>query len=205
MPNKGSRIMRNNKQRGVRVRRKNFPLVPSPQSLAYKGPIPQNASEDGIVAVLRDTVAFNTGAGTSFVSYLDNNPSSSDNWSEYSTSWSEYRVLGIRFTYSPTYVVNVAAVQTAPFVTSVLHMKSTPAIASYPQALSYGDSRLGHITKPFNREWRMIGAEEGAWIDTGAPAGTTFVFTAYAETLTTALLYGTMLRTWLIQFRNPRK
>jgi len=189
----------------MRKRGKNFPLVPSPSSLAYRGPIPHNASEDGIVALLRDVVVFNTGAGTSFVSYLDNNPSSSDNWSEYSTSWSEYRVLGIRFTYSPTYVVNVAAVQTAPFVTSVLHMKSTPAIASYPQALSYGDSRMGHITKPFSREWRMIGAEEGAWIDTGAPAGTTFVFTAYSETLTTALLYGTMLRTWLIQFRNPRK
>lgn len=199
------RFPKSNKPARRRVRRKDFPLVPSPSALQYNGPIPANASEDGIVSVLRDVVAFNTGAGTSFVSYLDNNPSSTDNWSEYSTSWSEYRVLGIRFTYSPTYVVNAAAVQTAPFVTSILHMKSTPAIASYPQALSYGNSRFGHISKPFVREWRMIGAEEGAWIDTAAPAGTTFVFTAYSETLTTALLYGTMLRTWLIQFRNPRK
>jgi hypothetical protein len=201
----GQNLRRKNKKKSARRRYQDFPLVPSPSALQYHGIIPRNASEDGIVSVLRDVVTFNTGAGTSFVSYLDNNPSSTDNWSEYSTSWSEYRVLGVRFEYSPTYVVNVAAVQTAPFVTSVLHMKSTPAIASYPQALSYGDSRLGHITKPFSREWKMIGAEEGAWIDTGAPAGTTFIFTAYSETLTTALLYGTMLRTWLVQFRNPRK
>jgi hypothetical protein len=201
----GQNMQRKKKMRPTKRRYQDFPVVPSPSALQYRGIIPRNASEDGIVSVLRDVVTYNTGAGTSFVSYLDNNPSSTDNWSEYSTSWSEYRVLGIRFEYSPTYVVNVAAVQTAPFVTSVLHMKSTPAIASYPQALSYGDSRLGHITKTFSREWRMIGAEEGAWIDTGAPAGTTFVFSAYAETLTTALLYGTMLRTWLVQFRNPRK
>jgi hypothetical protein len=171
----------------------------------YKGPIPRNVSEDGIVAVLRDVVTFNTGAGTTFVSYLDNNPSSTDNWSEYSTSWAEYRVLGIRYEYSPTFLVNTAAVLTAPLATTVLHMKASPAIASYPQALSYGDSRLGHVTKKFSREWRMIGAEEGAWIDTAAPAGTAFTFAAYGEALTTALLYGTMVRTYLVQFRNPRK
>lgn len=194
---------RNNKMR--RKKGENFPRVPRPSVLEYKGFIPTTASEEGIVAVLRDTAAYSTGAGTAFASYLDNNPSSTDNWSEYSTSWSEYRVLGIRFEYSPQYIVNTAAVNSAPLVHSVLHMKSTPAIASYAQAVSYGDSKLGHVNRRFVREWRMASAEEGTFIDCAAPAGTAFVFTAYAEGLTTALTYGVLFRTWLIQFRNPRK
>jgi hypothetical protein len=185
--------------------RLNFPPVPRPSQLEYKGIIPANAAEEGIVSVLRDVATYSTGAGTSFVSYLDNNPSSTDNWSEYSTSWSEYRVLGVRFEYVPTFTVNTAAINSAPLAHSVLHMKATPAISSYPQALSYGDARLGHVNKRFTREWRMASAEEGTFIDTASPAGTAFVFTAYAEGLTAALTYGTLFRTWLIQFRNPRK
>jgi hypothetical protein len=84
-------------------------------------------------------------------------------------------------------------------------MKATPAIASYPQALSYGDSKLGHVTKKYVDEWRMASAEEGTFLDCSAPAGTAFVLTSYAEGLTTATTYGTAFRTWLIQFRNPRK
>jgi hypothetical protein len=183
----------------------NFPKVPKPNVLEYKGVIPRAASEEGIVAILRDIVSYATGAGTSFVSYLDNNPSSTDNWSEYSTSWSEYRVLGIRFEYVPTYAVNTAAITSGPLAHSVLHMKATPAIASYSQALSYGDSKLGHTAKKYVDEWRMASAEEGTFLDCSSPSGTAFVQTAYADTLTTGTTYGTVFRTWLIQFRNPRK
>ncbi len=184
---------------------RNFPTPPPASELIYRGPIPRNTAETGLVAVLRDIATYATGVGTSFVSYLDNNPSSTDNWSEYSTSWSEYRVLGIRFEYSPTFAVNTATVSSNPLVHSVLHMKSTPAIASYAQGLSYGDAKLGHTTKKFVDEWRMNSAEEGTFIDTSAPAGTAFVHTAYADTLTTATTYGTLFRTWLVQFRNARK
>lgn len=196
---------RNNRQRRGDALRKNFPAPPPASELIYRGIIPRNTAETGLVAVLRDVATYGTGGGTSFVSYLDNNPSSTDNWAEYSTSWSEYRVLGIRFEFSPTFAVNTATVATNPVLHAVLHMKTTPAIASYAQGLSYGDSKLGHVTKKFVDEWRMNSAEEGTFIDTASPAGTAFVHTAYADTLTTATTYGTLFRTWLVQFRNARK
>ncbi len=202
-------MTKNNKRNSRRRRRgdinSNFPLPPKPNLLAYSGIIPRTASEEGIVAVLRDVVTYATGVGTSFVSYLDNNPSSTDNWGEYSTSWSEYRVLGIRFEYVPTFAVNTATVASGPLVHCILHMKATPAISSYANAMSYGDSKLGHVMKKYVDEWRMASAEEGTFLDCSAPAGTAFTQTAYADSLTTATTYGTVFRTWLIQFRNPRK
>lgn len=188
-----------------RTSRNNFPRVPKPDMLAYHGPIPSNTAETGIVATLRDIATYVSGAGGDFVSYLDNNPSGTDNWSEYSTSWSEYRVLGVRFNYVPQFSVNTTAIITAPLVHSVLHMKSTPAVASFSQGLSYGDAKLGHITKPFIREWRMASAEEGTYLDTGAPSATAFTFMAYSASLTAATTYGYVFRTWLVQFRNSRK
>lgn len=196
------------KQRQKRNRRrngKNFPPVPSPSALMYKGIIPYNASETGIVAVLRDQFALSTGVGTSVSGNLDNNPSGTDNWSEYSTSWSEYRVLGIRFQFVPNFAVNTAAIATSPLVTSVLHMASAPAIVSYSQCFSYGDSQLGHITKPSIREWRMTEVAEANFIDCSAPGLTSYVYTYYADSLTAATIYGNIFRTWLVQFRNPRK
>ncbi len=59
--------------------------------------------------------------------------------------------------------------------------------------------------KKYVDEWRMASAEEGTFLDCSSPAGTAFIQTAYADTLTTATAYGTVFRTWLIQFRNPRK
>lgn len=184
---------------------KNFPAVPRPSLIEYKGVIPYNASETGIVAVLRDEFSLSTGVGTVISGNLDNNPSGTDNWSEYSTSWSEYRVLGIRFQFVPTFAVNTAAVATNSLVTSVLHMAAAPAIVSYGQCFSYGDSKLGHITKPFLREWRMTEVIESQFVDCSAPALNSYTLTYYSDTLTAATIYGQIFRTWLIQFRNPRK
>jgi hypothetical protein len=167
--------------------------------------IPQNASETGIVAVLRDEFALSTGVGTVISGNLDNNPSGTDNWSEYSTSWSEYRVLGIRFEFVPSFAVNTAAIATSPMVSSVLHMAAAPAIVSYSQCFSYGDSKIGHITKPWVREWRMTETPEAAFIDCSAPTLSSYALTYYADTLTAATIYGQIFRTWLVQFRNPRK
>jgi hypothetical protein len=188
-----------------RSRKQNLPRAPPATVLAYKGLIPYNASETGITAVLRDEFSLSTGVGTAISANLDNNPSGTDNWSEYSTSWSEYRVLGVRFQFVPQYAVNTAAIASSPFAHSVLHMKSAPSIASYGQCFSYGDSRFGHINKPFSREWRMNSAEEGTYIDCSSPALTAYIFTYYADSLTAATIYGILFRTWLVQFRNPRK
>jgi hypothetical protein len=179
--------------------------VPRPGLIEYHGPIPVNASETGIVAVLRDEFALSTGVGTAISGNLDNNPSGTDNWSEYSTSWSEYRVLGIRIEFKPAFSVNTAAVATNTFCSSVLHMAAAPSIVSYGQCFSYGDAKLGHITKPQTREWRMTETPEAAFIDCAAPTLSSYVYTYYADTLTGATIYGQIFRTWLVQFRNPRK
>ncbi len=191
---------RQNRGRG----RKNFPVAPSSGALIYRGIIPQNTAETGIVATLRDYVTFNTGAGTGFNSQLDNNPSSADNWSEYSTSWSEYRVLGIRFEFVPQFSVNTTAVTTGPLVNSILHMAGAPSNTTYATSLGYGDAKLGHVTKSFVREWRMTEVNEAQFISTASPANTAYVFIAYADSLTTGTAYGAIFRTWLVQFRNSR-
>ncbi len=196
-------VKKRNAQR--RNRKQNIPRPPAASVLAYKGVIPYNASETGITTILRDELSLSTGVGTSISANLDNNPSGTDNWSEYSTSWSEYRVLGVRFQFVPQFAVNTAAVATSPFAHSVLHMKAAPSIVSYSQCFSYGDSRFSHITKPFSREWRMNSAEEGTYLDCSSPSLTAYVFTYYADSLTAATIYGILFRTWLVQFRNPRK
>jgi hypothetical protein len=195
------------KKRNARRRnaKQNIPRAPAASLLAYRGPIPYNASETGITTILRDEFSLSTGVGTAISANLDNNPSGTDNWSEYSTSWSEYRVLGIRFQFVPQFAVNTATVATSPFAHSVLHMKAAPSITSYGQCNSYGDSRFGHVTKPFSREWRMNSAEEGTYLDCSSPSLTAYVFTYYADSLTAATIYGILFRTWLVQFRNPRK
>jgi hypothetical protein len=185
--------------------RQNIPRAPAASLLVYKGAIPYNASETGITTILRDEFSLSTGAGTFISANLDNNPSGTDNWAEYSTAWSEYRVLGIRFQFVPQYAVNTAAGATSPFAHSVLHMKAAPSIVSYGQCNSYGDSRFSHITKPFSREWRMNSAEEATYLDCASPSLTAYVFTYYADSLTAATIYGILFRTYLVQFRNPRK
>lgn len=199
-------VKRNRNKNARRMRgSRNIPRPPPASVLSYKGIIPYNASETGITTLLRDEFSLSTGAGTAISANLDNNPSGTDNWSEYSTSWSEYRVLGIRFQFVPQYAVNTAAVATSPFAHSILHMKAAPAIVSYGQCFSYGDAKFGHVTKPFLREWRMDSAEEGTFLDCSAPALTAYTFTYYADSLTAATIYGILFRTWLVQFRNPRK
>lgn len=173
--------------------------------LSYRGPIPTRTAENGAVVLLREIATLSTGAGTSFNSIIDNNPSGCDNWSEYSTSWSEYRVLGIRFEYVPQFAVNTAVVNVSPLVHCILHMKSNPAITSYPQAFSYGDSHLGHVCRRRLMEWRMSTPEEASFLDTNAPAGVAVAYTNYAEGLTTATQYGILFVTYLVQFRNARK
>ncbi len=184
---------------------RNFPNVPSPGKLVYSGPIPTHTAESGTLVLLREVATLSTGAGTSFNSIIDNNPSGTDNWSEYSTSWSEYRVLGIRFDFRPQYSVNTATIATAPLVHSVLHMKANPSITSYGDVFAYGDSYLGHVTKQRLSEWRMTTPEEATFVDTSAPAGTAVCYTNYASGLTTATTYGIVFITYLVQFRNARK
>jgi len=190
-------------RRNLRVR--NFPTVPNPGRLVYTGVIPTSTSESGTLTLLREVATLATGAGTSFNLIVDNNPSASDNWSEYSTSWSEYRILGMRFDYRPQFTVNTAAVATAPLVHSVLHMKSNPSIASFADAFSYGDTYLGHITKQRMSEWRMTTPEEATFVDCSAPAGTAVAYTNFSSGLTTATTYGYVFVTYLVQFRNARK
>ncbi len=194
-----------NKRSSRRSKEPNFPRVPRTDLMLYNGVIPTHNAESGTLVIMREVATLATGAGTSFNSILDNNPSGTDNWSEYSTSWSEYRVLGIRFEYEPQYPVNTAAVTTAPLVHCILHMKSNPAIASYPQAFSYGDSYLGHVSRKRIMEWRMTTPEEATFVDTSSPAGTAIAYTNYAEGLTTATQYGVVFVTYLVQLRNTRK
>ncbi len=197
--------MRKNKRQNKRVRNNNLPPVPPPDTIAYKGPIPSNTAESGIVATLRDVATLGTGAGTSFLSLLDNNPSSADNWSEYSTSWNEYRVLGIKFHYVPGLVVNTTAVSVGPMVHAIVHTQSAPSPTTLAEALSYGDAKLGHTTKEFTAEWRMTASGESDFGSTTSPGSTSYAMITYADGLTTAINYGVIFRTWLIQFRNSRK
>jgi hypothetical protein len=189
----------------MKHRSSRIPRAPGPSIIEYKGPIPMNTAEVGVAVLLRDVVTLNTGAGTSFSSQLDNNPSSVDNWSEYQTSWNEYRVLGIRFHFVPGPAVNSATVVVGPMAHSIVHSVTAPSNTTLAETLSYGDSQLGHTTKPFTCEWRMAGADEARFSTTSSPALSSYTLLTFADTLTTATAYGAIYRTWYIQFRNARK
>ncbi len=179
-----------------------FQRPPPASATLFRGVIPQRTSENGIIALLRLNATFSTGAGTSFVSNLDNNPSSADNWTEYSNAWTEYRVLGMRLEYEPIQVVNTTTVTAGPIVHSVLHGPSISAVTNYGQAFSYGDAKLGNTMRKYVREWRMSGTAESTYQLCLSPAATSLAFLSAAFGLTTATTYGYGFVTYLVQFRT---
>ncbi len=197
--------MKNNKALKRLRRGSRMPRVPLPSVIEYRGPIPENTADVGVAVLLRDVVTLNTGAGTSFSSRLDNNPSSVDNWSEYQGAWNEYRVLGIKFHFVPGPTVNSATIVVGPMAHSIVHTATTPSNTTLSETLSYGDSKLGHTAEPFSCEWRMTSPDEAAFITTTSPASTSYTLLTFADTLTTGTAYGAIYRTWYVQFRNARK
>lgn len=191
---KTRRIMRKNPKRA--------PRAPDPSSTKYSGVVSTRTAEQGIVAILRGSATYATGVGTSFNSYTDNNPSAADNWAEYAGAWSEYRVLGMKLTYAPNFVVNTATVGSGINVHSVLHAPTVASATTTQQAYSQGDARVGSITKPFTRTWKMSSATESAWIPTGTPAANSLAFSHSSFGLTTGLTYGIGFITYMIQFRT---
>lgn len=179
-----------------------IPRAPDPSQIKYGGPIATHTSERGVVAILRLTANAATGAGTSFVSILDNNPSGTDNWSEYSTSWSSYRVLGVRLQFIPWPCVNIATITTAPMVHTVLHASSITSPTNLSTSFSQGDSRVCNVATPFTRVWKMSNTVESAWIVTSAPSANSLCFATSAYNLTTGNSYGTFFITYMVQFRT---
>jgi len=194
---KGKRLPRTDQ-----ARQTDFLSPPNASATVYMGPVPQRTAENGIVALLREDAVFVSGSGTSFVSILDNNPSSADNWTEYSNAWGEYRVLAMRVEYEPVQIVNTAAVAAAPLVHSVVHQPSLSSPGNYGQAFSIGDAKLGNTMRKHVRTWRMSGTAEATYQNTLSPAATSLAFVNSAFGLTTATTYGYAFITYLIQFRT---
>lgn len=196
----------NNQKRRSRGRAgKNLPPVPATSLIRYTGRIPTSNSEDGVVVQLRALTQLFTGAAATTYSFTQTKDVTSyDNWSEYSTIFQEYRVLGIRYEFFPTKVVNTTAIEAGVQTHSVLHTTISPAITTLSDAISYGDVRVASTTKPWVATWKMTSTEEAAFIPV-TTAYTDFTLTVFGNNLTINTTYGYILATALVQFRTTRK
>ncbi len=181
-----------------------FPRPPPTSSLSYRGGIPTRTSERGITAVLRQISTQATGvAATTLNVTLGNNPSSSDNWADYSAAWTQYRVLGVRIEWQPYYNNSFpTTVSVGAFINTILHQTGAPSTNSVANCFSSGDSRVSNYYKPHVRTWKMLDSNEAQWIPTSAPVSSSYVYSSYANNLLASTTYGVLYITYFVQFRT---
>jgi hypothetical protein len=185
-------------KRRVRVQRGS--RNPAPDMVMYRGSLAP-MKNDSTTVTLFDNATVITAAGGGITSAYNNNPSSSRNWTEYSTSWGEYRVLGIRFSYDNILAVNTATVNGFSGYQSIVHgVPGTPTTLA--QAASTGIAKRWNAFRPFVREWRMADTGEAQFIDTSTPASNSNCLMLYAEGGGVTINYGNILIEYLVQFRT---
>lgn len=184
--------------------------VPSSAAIKYSGPAKELRDiSDGIVVELRLTQSVASGATTQLNYTVNCDPSSADNWSEYSTSWGEYRVLAMTTQYEPAFSVSYLGVGSVfgvgPSVHSSYHQYAAPTSTNYATAWSVGDSTVSHVTKRSKRVWRMSEPREANFSTVATPATNIFGASYFADNVVTATTYGIMFITYLVQFRSRTK
>ncbi len=192
------------KSKNAKVSR-NYPSVPDPSTVSYRGRIPTNNAESGIVMTLRRAVQITTNSSGIYSATQTWDPSGCDNWTEMSTTFDEYRVLGIRYEYCPAFTVNSASVGGGLICSSILHTESAPSPGSITEAYSYGDSRVGSVFKPFTREWRMSDTNEADFNRTASTNSGQYTIHVYVDQAGASIAYGIMFVTYFVQFRTLRK
>ncbi len=158
------------------------------------------------------TVATNgSGVCQNFVSM--NVPSSTYDWSSYTTIYDSFRVHGVKIKYIPFYN-GVAATQTPVSVPMVLFydVDSTgvglqSGVTTYAQALSYGNAKVRSTGEPFSvyfKAEKITGAtnEPQGWLN--ATAGTTTTgavgcFTFVSNGLPSTI-FGYFIITYYVEF-----
>jgi len=181
----------------------NFPPVPRPDLIWYKGKIPVNNAESGTLVTLRGATQLTTGAGGQVLLVENVDVTAYDNFSEYSTVFQEYRVLGVRYEYHPNNLANTTAFYGGLLVHSILHTAISPTPGTASQAFSYGDAKVGSAVRPFTREWRMTEVDEAKWLDV-TNSGTHKGIMLFLDQATAAYPYGVLFKTALVQFRTTR-
>jgi hypothetical protein len=170
-------------------------------AIAYKGPIVFPDNDTTIVSLL-DNATIIVSAGGALLANFNTLPTSSRNWSEYSTSWAEYRVLGIKFSYDPIAAVNTASAPGFSGYHCTYHGATAPAPTTLAQAASTGVAKPWNAFKRFVREWRMQDPEEALFQPCASPSSTSYALTLYAEGGGVSQYYGNLLIQYLVQFRT---
>jgi hypothetical protein len=189
----------NNRRRRGGARKTN--PNPDPGTIHYLGPL-QPRNEDSSTVTLFNNLAITMDAGGNLSGFIDNNPSASRNWTEYSTSWLEYRVLAVKITYFPSAVVNTAVIPGFQGYESVVHALTVTAPASLAQAASTGMARGWIAFRKFVRSWRMETPQEALFQLTSTPAATSQCNMLYAVAGGAAVSYGNIEIQYLVQFKT---
>jgi hypothetical protein len=198
MTKQGNKRTKQNKM--MRVRR--GPINPDPGLIHYLGPISPTNHDTSTVTLYDNQSVDMDGAGN-LALFINNNPSSARNWSEYSTSWLEYRVLAIKVSYFPK--VNtplVGVILGFDGYHSVVHSTTVASPASLAQASSTGLSRGWNAFQRVVRTWRMETPAEAGFVLTSTPATTSQAFMFYAVAGGAAIHYGNIDIQYLVQFKT---
>jgi hypothetical protein len=190
------------KRRGMRNSRgKNLPVNPDPGIIHYTGPINYPILDTSVVT-LYDSQAMDSDASGNLSAFVNNNPSSARNFTEYSGSWYEYRVLAVKISYFPKAVNNTATLPGFDGYSGLVHGLSISAPSTLAQAASTGLSKPWIAFRPFTRSWRMETATEAPFIPTLTPATTSncFALTFFGGGAT--LHYGNLEIQYLVQYKT---
>lgn len=171
----------------------------------YTGPIRLNVSEVrpkvDRVNLMREFNVVSNGGGEIFVNVSPGSVTSTSDWANFAGSYKEYRVVAMEARYLPRFVVNDTTFLASAGAIAISHVGSTAAATSLADVVSYDNWEPWYTSKPKSTVFRARGTEELQWgpitaaNDTGSVVG-------YIGGATGAVIYGSFVCTYVVEFRN---
>jgi len=198
--------MKNQMKKGKSKNSKARWTPPALQALKYTGPIEppiELAAELPIAGVLRDVFTITSSPTGAYNTIYSNSPSSAPDWTDYAALYQRYRVLGMKLRLVPfnNNWGNTAALAqaTGAFVMYTVRDVTVTGPTSYPTAVNFSNATLRSTQQELEKEIRMDGATDAAWLETNSPAPT-FGIGLFALGLTMSSVYGQVEISYLVEF-----
>jgi len=183
---------------------------PSTGAVVYTGPafMPRGLGGNDCITTQMTRVLDLTSSGVSVInSVISNDPSFANDWASVSGGWSEYRVLSMAVEFAPQNRYSKTTTLTRP-ICLVVDRGSPTALTSYGQAVDNGSFQMKSLDDPFGRGHkdgpficRMSETNEADFKPVGSPVAE-FWFKWYSDGLSATTIYGIVIYTWMVQFRN---
>lgn len=195
---------RNGARRPRGQRRRSNPTDVSPNAVVYRGPIAPRggrSQNSTFEIVLTNVTSVDSTAAGSIVNVFGNSLGAFHQSGNFTPIFGEWRVLGVKYTYTPSYMNLPGTLVFAPMAV-VVDRNSSSAFTIFNNAADFDSYFPGNPGTPFTRTVRMSNPIEADYITTATTTTARWWLKLYASGLTASTTYGYMTTRALIQFRG---